>query len=119
MESETEAGFITGSGLGELSLMGGKHYLLVTPSVTIYLTKAAKGCTLPLENTVAGNTVFELPEALTALVPQSINTIPQMELELLFPSDVLTYGAQTAWLDGGNAQLHLSGALIGEPWGAE
>lgn len=124
MESEVEPGNITASGLGEVILMEGKHYLLVSSGAgifsQIFLTKSTKGCTLPLEETVTGSTVFSLPTALTSSVNQTLSTIPQAELEKLFPSDVLKYGNQTAWLDeGGSTNLALSGANIGKAWGAE
>lgn len=125
MESETQSGFLSASGLGELVLMGGNHYLLASsgasPFSTIYLTKSAKGCTLPLEEVVVGSTVFALPNALTPSVVQTAATIPQTELESLFPNDKLKYGLLKAWLDGGGSiTAQLTGALNkGKPWGGE
>ncbi len=118
-----DRGFISASGLGLLELMGSKHYLLVESTEaaafsTIYLTPAAAGCALPLESKVFGSTVLELPTALTMLLTQTVKTIPQAELESLWPSDILKYGNQNAWLDGGTASVVLAGALADKFWGA-
>ncbi len=123
MESEVNAGNLVAEGSGEIILMGEKHYLLVssgaTPFTTVYFTKSTKGCTLPLEETVSGSTVFLLPTALTSLVTQTVETIPQATLETLFATDILKYGNQTAWLDGGKTSVVLSGANKGKPWSGE
>lgn len=123
MESEVEPGFIVTSGLGELVLMEGKHYLLISSGAGIltvlYLTKATKGCTLPLEEAKTGSFVLEAPTALIPSVKQTLTTIPQAELEKLFPSDILKYGNQKGWLDSGTLSLELSGANKGKTWGGE
>lgn len=126
METELEAdrGFIVASGLGEIVLMEGKHYILVssgaTPFSTIYLTRSTKGCTLPLEEPVSGSTVFFAPNALTMLKEQTLSTMTQTELEKLFSADVLKYGNQTAWLDeGGTTNAAFTGANKGKTWGGE
>lgn len=131
-----DRGFIAASGLGEIVLMSKtknekgeevapfSHYILVssgaTPFSTIYLSSTTEGCTLPLEEPVTGSTVFFAPNALKPLVNQTLSTMTQAELEALFPSDVLKYGNQTAWLDeGGTTNAALSGANIGKAWGGE
>lgn len=110
-----DRGFLFASGLGETILMGGSHYILfssgATPFATIYLSSAKEGCILPLEESVSGSTVFFVPNALTSSVNQTLSTMTKAELEALFPSDVLKYGNQTTWLDGGGTtNAHLSGA---------
>lgn len=114
-----QRGNISASGLGEIILMGGKHYILVsgTEFATIYWPKL---CPLTLENKVAGSTVFFAPNALTMLKEQTLSTISQAELESLFPNDKLSYGTQPAWLDeGGTTNAALAGANAGKTWGGE
>lgn len=124
MESETEPGFFVISGLGELVLTEGKHYLLVSSGAgsftTIYFTKSTKGCTaLSLELAITGSFVLELPTALTSLVNQTAKTITQAEGEKSFPSDILKYGNQSGFVDSGSTNLRLVGANTGKNWGAE
>lgn len=124
MESETEPGFILTGGLGALVTIGGEHYLLIegsggAPFTTIFFTKMSKGCTLPLENTKTGSFVMKAPTALTPSVAQSVETISQSELEKIFPGDILKYGNQPGWIDGGSVTLSLTGANKGQKWGAE
>jgi hypothetical protein len=115
-------GNILASGLGEIILMEGKHYILVesakeTPFSTIYWQRL---CSQPLETKIFGSTVFFAPNALTQLVNQTLSTIPQAELETLFPNDKLFYGTQAAWLDGGGTtNAALTGANVGKKWGGE
>jgi len=113
-----DRGFIAAAGLGELVLMSGKHYLLVSSSnfTTIYMPAV---CASPLENIVSGTFVLALPEALTLSVSQTVNTIAQAELESLWPSDLFFCGSSGAWLDGGSASVTLSGPNKGLKWGAE
>jgi hypothetical protein len=115
-----DKGFIVASGLGELVLMGEKHYLLVSSTgfTTIYWPKL---CPLTLETIISGSTVFLAPNALTQLVNQTLSTIPKAELESLFPGETLAYqGAQLGWLDeGGTTSAALTGANVGKTWGGE
>jgi len=116
-----DKGFISASGLGELLLMGGKHYLLVSSTEAAPFTKIEwpKICALTLLNKVFGNYVFELPTALQlGLVDQTIVPLLEEVMKELFPNDVLTYVNQAAWLHPGTATAHLSGALKGKFWGA-
>src|SRR6476646_2731418 len=104
--------------------MGGKHYFLASSGASqfahLYLTPSTKGCTLSLEPSISGSVVFALPEALSPLINQPFNTIPQAELESLWTIDTLKYdSSQTAWLDNGNSSLSLSGFNKGRNWGAE
>lgn len=121
MLAETNVGNIAASGLGELILMGGQHYLLVESAsfATLYLLTSAKGCTLPLENAVNGSTVLFIPNALTQSQNQTLIPLTQAELETLFPNHKLFYGTQAAWLDGGTATVALSGVNKGKKWGGE
>jgi hypothetical protein len=115
-----DKGFIAASGLGQIILHEGKHYLLVentTEFTTIYWPKL---CALTLENVVKGSYVFELPTALElGLVNQTIVPLLQEVIEKLFPKDLLSYSNQPAWLHPGTATAHLSGALKGKFWGAK
>ncbi len=113
-----DKGFIAASSLAELVLMGGQHYLLVSSTnfTTIYMPKI---CASPLENVVGGTFVLAIPQALTPSVSQTVNTIPQAELESLWPLDILKCGTSGAWFDGGSASVTLSGANKGKQWGGE
>jgi hypothetical protein len=121
MESETEPGSVVASGLVELVLMGGQHYLLVssTSFTTLYMTRSTKGCTTSLEETVGGSFVLAFPKALTPSASQTLNTIPQAELESFWPLDRIICAGGGAWFDGGSASVGLSGTNIGKKWGAE
>lgn len=124
MESNQTAdkGFISASGLGEIILMGGSHYIVVSATeafafTTIYWPKL---CSLALAVKLFGSTVFSAPNALTQLVNQTLSTISQAELGSLFPNDILQYENQTSWLDeGGTTNAALAGANAGKTWGGE
>lgn len=119
METGSEPGFLTGSGLGETVLMGGVHWWVILIKMTIYFEKSTKGCTLPLEEVLEGCWTLKIPTFLIPSIIQKFLKLFQFELETLFPSNVLKYGNQTAWLDGGELSLSLSGANTGKTWGGE
>lgn len=114
----TDKGFIAASGLAELLLMGGQHYLLVSSSnfTTLYMPKL---CSASLETVIPGSFVLAFPQALTPSVSQTVNTISQAELESLWPLDRIICAGGGAWLDGGSASVTLSGPNKGQNWGAE
>jgi hypothetical protein len=117
------AGDITAVGKGPLLLMGGKHYLLAEEDgqafTLIWFSKASEGCTLNSGECVTGSTALEIEDALVNQQLHSARPLTQAEIEALYPADLLSYGNQRAWLDGGLTTVHLSGANANANWSAE
>jgi hypothetical protein len=121
--AKTNAGDFTFGYKGKLVLMEGSHYLLIEedgkPFTTVWFSKAAEGCVLNSGDTITGSTVAKLPDALTSQKTHELVPLTQAETEGLFPTDVLSYGAQRIWVDGAKTTVELSGAHKGANWSAE
>jgi hypothetical protein len=98
-------------------------YLLATPDNKegIFATikfSGGTGCPLPLVTKVTGSTVAQVLAGDLNLGPEVINVLIESSkaLSKLFPSHVLKYGANTAYVDG-SAWLRLLGVHLNCEWG--
>jgi hypothetical protein len=99
-------------------------YVLAEPLVaggnftTIKFTKGT-GCPLPTPVNVTGSTVFQVLAGDLLLGPEVVKMLIEnsKELSKLFPSDVLKYGENVAYMSG-SAWLFLEGTHKGLKWGA-
>ncbi len=115
--AKTNAGLLLAEGLALIITSGASRYVKASqigaaPFSTIFLTKAAEGCTLPAENTVTGTAAFKIDTFGTeALEHELLDITPAEETTL---GVALKYGENPATLDEGNGSGKLVGAFLGK-----